>query len=74
MFSAVALAACNNEAKQQLATLAHTDSVRVDSLAGVRKELLDEVMSSTQFVAQINTELAKARSDHEQGRLRRWRT
>ncbi|MDB4891473.1 MAG: hypothetical protein JWL61_3328 [Gemmatimonadetes bacterium] len=62
MFSAVALAACNNEAKEQLATLAHSDSVRVDSLAGVRKELLDEVMSSTQFVAQINTELAKARS------------
>ncbi|MEP6618796.1 MAG: hypothetical protein ABJE47_05760 [bacterium] len=61
-FSAVALAACNNEAKQQLSTLAHTDSVRVDSLAGVRKELVDEVMSSTQFVAQINTELAKARS------------
>ena len=62
MFSAVALAACNTEAKEQLATLAHTDSVRVDSLAGVRKEVLDEVMSSTQFVAQINTELAKARS------------
>jgi hypothetical protein len=62
MFSAVALAACNNEAKQQLATVSHADSVHVDSLAGVRKELLDEVMSSTQFVAQINTELAKARS------------
>jgi hypothetical protein len=61
-FSAVALAGCNNEAKEQLATLAHVDSVRVDSLAGVRKDLLDEVMSSTQFVAQINTELAKARS------------
>ncbi|MEO8624168.1 MAG: hypothetical protein ABI625_24015, partial [bacterium] len=62
VFSAVALAACNNEAKEQLATLAHVDSVRVDSLVGVRKDLLDEVMSSTQFVAQINTELAKARS------------
>ena len=62
VFSAAALAACDNGAKEQLATLAHTDSVRVDSLAGVRKELLDEVMSSTQFVAQINTELAKARS------------
>ncbi|MEO8337438.1 MAG: hypothetical protein ABI664_20845 [bacterium] len=62
VFTAVALTACNNEAKEQLATLAHVDSVRVDSLAGVRKELLDEVMSSTQFVAQINTELAKARS------------
>ncbi|MEO5816348.1 MAG: hypothetical protein ABIT20_13820 [Gemmatimonadaceae bacterium] len=62
VFTAVTLAGCSNEAKQQLATLAHTDSVRVDSLAGVRKELVDEVMSSTQFVAQINTELAKARS------------
>jgi hypothetical protein len=62
VFTAVALSACNNEAKQQLATLAHSDSLRVDSLAGVRKDLLDEVMSSTQFVAQINTELEKARS------------
>ncbi|MEP6729622.1 MAG: hypothetical protein ABJE10_03235 [bacterium] len=62
VLSAAALAACNNEAKQQLATLAHADSVRVDSLSGVRKDLLDEVMTSTQFVAQINTELAKARS------------
>ena len=62
VFSAVALAACNNEAKQQLATVSHADSVHVDSLTGVRKELLDEVMSSTQFVAEINTELAKARS------------
>jgi hypothetical protein len=61
-FAAIALAACNNEAKQQLATVAHADSVHVDSLAGVRKELVDEVMSSTTFIAQINTELAKARS------------
>ena len=52
VFSAVALAACNNEAKQQLATVSHADSVHVDSLAGVRKELLDEVMTSTQFVAE----------------------
>ena len=62
VFSAVALAACDKGTKQQLATVAHADSVHVDSLTGVRKELLDEVMSSTQFVAEINTELAKARS------------
>jgi hypothetical protein len=62
VFSAVALAACDNGTKQQLATVAHADSLHVDSLAGVRKELLDEVMTSTQFVAEINTELAKARS------------
>jgi hypothetical protein len=60
--SALALAACDNGTKQQLATVSHADSVHVDSLAGVRKDLLDEVMSSTQFVAEINTELAKARS------------
>src|SRR4051812_38663506 len=62
VFTAVALAACDNGTKQQLATVSHADSVHVDSLAGVRKELLDEVMTSTQFVAEINTELAKARS------------
>ncbi len=62
LLSTMALAACDNGAKQQLATLAHTDSIRVDSLAGVRRELMDEVMQSTQFVAQINTELAKART------------
>lgn len=58
----MALAACDNGAKQQLATIAHTDSLRVDSLGNVRKDLLEEVMTSTQFVNQINTELAKARA------------
>jgi hypothetical protein len=60
--SAVAFTACDNGTKQQLATVAKTDSLRVDSLGTVRKELLEEVMTSTQFVNQINTELAKARS------------
>jgi hypothetical protein len=60
--SALALAACDNGAKQQLATLARTDSLRVDSLGNVRKDLLEEVMTSTQFVNEINTELAKARA------------
>jgi hypothetical protein len=59
---ATALAACDNGAKQQLATVAKTDSLRVDSLSTVRKELLEEVMTSTQFVNEINTELAKARA------------
>jgi hypothetical protein len=60
--SAVAFTACDNGVKQQLATVAKTDSLRVDSLSTVRKELLEEVMTSTQFVYLINTELAKARS------------
>jgi hypothetical protein len=58
----MALAACDNGAKQQLATVSHVDSLRVDSLGNVRKDLLDEVMTSTQFVNEINTELAKARA------------
>jgi myosin heavy subunit len=62
LLSAVALAACDNGAKQQLATISHTDSLRVDSLGNVRKDLLEEVMTSTQFVNEINTELAKARA------------
>lgn len=59
---AAALAACNGETKQQLATVQHVDSLRVDSLSNARKELLEEVMTSTQFVNQINTELAKAKA------------
>ncbi len=62
MLSAAVLAGCGKETQQKLETLAHVDSVRVDSLANVRKDLLDEVMSSTQFVSDINTELAKARA------------
>ncbi|HTE46527.1 MAG TPA: hypothetical protein VK636_14845 [Gemmatimonadaceae bacterium] len=62
LLSASVLAGCNNEAKQQLATVAHVDSLRVDSLSSVRKDLLEEVMSSTRFVTEINTELAKARA------------
>jgi len=62
LVSGLALAACDTGAKQQLATLAHSDSLRVDSLGNVRKELLEEVMTSTQFVNEINTELAKARA------------
>jgi hypothetical protein len=61
LLAATTLVACDNGAKQQLATLSHTDSLRVDSLGNVRKELLEEVMTSTQFVNEINTELAKAR-------------
>ena len=62
LLSALALAACDNGAKQQLATISHVDSLRVDSLGNVRKDLLEEVMTSTQFVNEINTELAKARA------------
>jgi predicted nucleic acid-binding Zn-ribbon protein len=62
ILSAAILAACNGEVKQQLATVQHVDSLRVDSLSNIRKDLLEEVMTSTQFVNQLNTELAKARA------------
>jgi hypothetical protein len=60
--TAFALAACTTHTREQLDTLAHADSLRTDSLANVRRDLLDEVMASTEFVNQINTELAKARA------------
>lgn len=56
------LAACVSESKQKLATLARTDSLRTDSLVGIKNDLLNEVMTSTQFVASINDELAKLKS------------
>jgi len=61
LLSAVAIAGCT-ETKQQLATISHVDSLRVDSLSTVRKDLMDEVMASTQFVTDINKELSKARA------------
>src|SRR5882724_6732542 len=61
LFSAAIVAGCNTEAKQQLATISHVDSLRTDSLSTVRKDLLEEVMTSTRFVTEINAELAKAR-------------
>jgi hypothetical protein len=60
--SAVVLTGCGQEAKKQLAIVAKTDSLRVDSLSAVRKELMTEVMSSTTFLTDINRELAKARA------------
>jgi predicted nucleic acid-binding Zn-ribbon protein len=62
LLAATIVAGCNTETKQQLATVSHADSVHVDSLSKVRKDLMDEVMASTQFVTDINRELSKARS------------
>jgi hypothetical protein len=58
----VLLAACDTHAKQQLATLAHSDSLRTDSLVSVKNDLLNEVMTSTQFVSSISDEMAKLKS------------
>src|SRR5215475_6490161 len=58
----VVLAACDSKARKDLKALAHADSLRVDSLVAMKNELLNEVMASTQFVADLNTELAKLKS------------
>jgi len=55
------LAACDTKTKEQLTTLAHSDSLRTDSLVAIKNELLNEVMTSTQFVNDINGQLAKVR-------------
>jgi len=56
-----AIAACSNETQKQLDALAHVDSIRVDSLAAVRQELLEAVMTSAEFMNDINEQLAQAR-------------
>lgn len=58
----VVLAACDTQAKQQLRVLAHTDSLRTDSLVGIKNDLLSEVMTSTQFVNDLNTQMAKLKT------------
>ncbi len=58
----ILLAACDTKAKEQLRTLAHADSVRTDSLVSIKDDLLNEVMTSTQFVNDINTEMTKLKS------------
>jgi len=60
--AATIIAGCNTETQQKLATVSHADSLHVDSLGKVRKDLMDEVMSSTQFITDINRELSKARA------------
>lgn len=56
------LAACDNKTKEQLSSLQQADSTRRDSLLAIKNELLNDVLVSTQFVTDINTELANAKS------------
>ena len=58
----LALAACDSSAKQRLRALAHTDSLRTDSLVSLKNDLLNEVTTSTQFVNDLNGEMAKLKS------------
>src|SRR5215471_17593437 len=62
------VAACDSQTKTQLRTLAKADSLRTDSLVSIKNELLNEVMASTQFVNDLNTEVAKVKS-RRTGRL-----
>lgn len=54
-----AATACDSGAKERLHTLAHTDSLRTDSLVAIKNDLINEVMASTQFVNDINSQIAK---------------
>lgn len=56
------LAACDTKAKDQLRSLAHADSLRTDSIVSIKNDLLSEVMTSTQFVNDVNSEMAKLKS------------
>src|SRR5215467_11708553 len=56
------LAACDPQAGSKLKALAHADSLRTDSLISIKNDLLNEVMSSTQFVNDLNNEIAKLKA------------
>jgi hypothetical protein len=56
------LAGCDTKAKQQLAELSKADSLRQDSLLAIKNQLLNDMLVSTQFVNDIDAEIAKARS------------
>src|SRR3982751_935234 len=56
-----ALAACSNETQKKVDQLAVADSMRADSLASVRRELLQAVATSAEFLSDIDNELAQAR-------------
>ncbi len=56
------LAACDPQAGSKLKALAHADSLRTDSLISIKNDLLNEVMSSTQFVNDLNSEIARLKA------------
>lgn len=60
----VALAACDTAAKRQIAM---SDSARGDSLVRIKDEMLNEVMASTKFVNDLNTEIAKLKNPPKAG-------
>jgi cell division protein FtsB len=60
----VALAACDTAAKRQIA---QSDSARGDSIVRIKDEMLNEVMASTKFVNDLNTEIAKLKNPPKTG-------
>lgn len=57
--TAIALTACKGPTKQELQV---ENIASAESLSVLRGELLDQMMEGTQFINEINAELAKARS------------
>src|SRR3954470_16980996 len=55
----VALGGCD---RGKLRELARVDSLRSDSLVRIKDEMLNEVMTSTQFVNDLNSEIAKLKT------------
>lgn len=61
------LSACDTGARKELRALAHVDSLRTDSLVRLKDEMLNEVMSSTAFVNELNTEIARLKTPVKAG-------
>jgi hypothetical protein len=59
---AAGISACDSGAKAELRELARVDSLRTDSIVRLKDEMLNEVMSSTKFVNDLNVEIARLKT------------
>jgi len=67
IFALTVLAAASACDSGKLRDLAHVDSLRADSLVRIKDEMLNEVLSSTQFVNDLNAEIAKLKTPIKPG-------
>jgi uncharacterized coiled-coil DUF342 family protein len=62
IFALAAIAGLSACDRGKLHDLARSDSLRADSIVRIKDEMLNEVMASTQFVNDLNTEIAKLKT------------
>lgn len=64
LVAGTSLAGCDSA---KMRALAQVDSLRADSIVRIKDEMLNEVMSNTQFVNDLNSEIAKLKTPIKSG-------